>query len=55
METNEKKEYGEEVPDVVKNEPDDEPAGRGVIWAIAITIIILAIIYFVFFNDAKDM
>lgn len=52
METNEKQEYEGEIPEVVKNEPDDKPAGRGVMWAIAIAVAVLAIIYFIFFKDS---
>lgn len=51
METNDKEEYEGQIPEVVKNEPDDEPAGRGIIWAIVIAVVILAIIYFVFFKE----
>lgn len=51
METNDKEEYEGQIPEVVKNEPDDEPAGRGIIWAIVIAVILLAIIYFVFFKE----
>ncbi|MBL1408943.1 MULTISPECIES: hypothetical protein [Sphingobacterium] len=51
METNDKEEYEGQVPEVVKNEPDDKPAGKGIMWAIAIAVVILAIIYFVFFKN----
>lgn len=51
METNDKEEYEGKVPEVVKEEPDDKPAGRGIMWAIAIAIIVLAIIYFLFFKN----
>lgn len=51
METSNKEEYEDKVPEVVKNEPDDKPAGRGIMWAIAIAVIVLTIIYFMFFKD----
>lgn len=40
-----------EVPEVVLEEPDDKPSGRGVIWAIVIAVIVLSLIYFFFFMD----
>jgi len=48
METNENLEE-EKVPEIVKEEPNDEPAGRGVMWTIVIAVIVLALIYFIFF------
>lgn len=51
MESNDKEDYEGQIPEVVKNEPDDKPAGRGIIWAIAIAVVVLAIIYFVFFKE----
>lgn len=51
METNNKDEHQEEIPEVVINEADDKPAGRGIIWTIGIAVIVLVIIYFVFFRD----
>lgn len=38
----------EEVPEIVKEEPDDKPAGLTIQWTIFIAVVILAIIYFVF-------
>lgn len=43
-----------DVPDTVKEEPNDKPAGRGVLWAVFIVIIVLAIVYFLFFWDKGD-
>lgn len=40
----------EEVPDIVKKEGDDKPAGLTVSWTIVIAVVILAIIYFVFIH-----
>ncbi|WP_156472446.1 MULTISPECIES: hypothetical protein [Sphingobacterium] len=37
------------VPDVVKNEPDDKPAGKTIKWVIAIAVVLLLIIYALFF------
>lgn len=51
MERKDEQEYENEIPEVVKNERDDEPAGRGIIWTIVIAVIVLIIIYFVFFKD----
>lgn len=39
----------EELPEIVKEEPDDKPAGLAIHWTIVIAVVILAIIYFVFF------
>jgi len=39
----------EETPEIVKEEPDDKPAGRAIQWTIIIAVVVLAIIYFVFF------
>jgi len=39
----------QELPEVVKEEPNDKPAGLTVKWTIIIAVVILAIIYFVFF------
>lgn len=38
------------VPEIVKKEPDDKPAALNLRWTIAISILILAIIYFIFFS-----
>lgn len=38
----------EDVPEIVKEEPDDRPAGLTIQWTIFIAVVILAIIYFVF-------
>lgn len=38
----------DDVPEIVKEEPDDKPAGRTVQWTIFIAVAVLAIIYFVF-------
>ncbi|GEM_PF-2118540 len=51
METNQEEE--ERVPQIVKDEPDDKPAGRGVIWAIVIAVIILSLIYVIFFKNSS--
>lgn len=51
MEKNDKEEYEGQVPEVVKEEADDKPAGKGIMWAIVIAVVILAIIYFVFFKN----
>ncbi|WP_164112110.1 MULTISPECIES: hypothetical protein [Sphingobacterium] len=50
MEKNVIPEHENGIPEVVKNEPDDKPAGQGIIWAIVIAVVVLAIIYFVFFK-----
>ncbi|SFS78458.1 hypothetical protein [Sphingobacterium wenxiniae] len=39
----------QEVADVVKDEPDDKPAGKNVNWTIIVAIVILLAIYFIFF------
>lgn len=39
----------EKTPDIVKEEPNDKPAGRNVQWTIFIAVAILLIIYLVFF------
>lgn len=41
-------EYENGLPDVVKEEPDDAPAGKGILWVITIAVLILAILYFLF-------
>ena len=48
--TNEKK-----VPDVVKEEADDKPAGKMIKWVIAIAVVVLLIAYAIFFypSDAN--
>ncbi|ERJ57272.1 hypothetical protein [Sphingobacterium paucimobilis] len=51
MEKNDKEENEGQVPEVVKEEADDKPAGKGIMWAIVIAVVILAIIYFVFFKN----
>ncbi|MFD2599628.1 hypothetical protein ACFSQ3_11750 [Sphingobacterium corticis] len=38
------------VPEVVKEEPDDKPAGQMIKWVIAAAVVILLIIYFIFFH-----
>lgn len=43
-----------DVPDVVQEEPNDKPAGRGVLWAVFIVIAILAAVYFLFFWEGGD-
>lgn len=51
------------VPEVVPEEPapqevikeeDDKPAGNTIKWTIAIAIVILAIIYFLFFYESGN-
>ncbi len=42
----------EKVPQVVKDEPNDKPAGRGIMWAILIAIVILTLIYMIFFKES---
>ncbi|MVZ65206.1 hypothetical protein GQF61_05025 [Sphingobacterium sp. DK4209] len=51
----ENKEYNEnlpqedqKVPEIVKEEADDKPAGRNIFRSIIIAIIILVIIYFIY-------
>lgn len=39
----------DEVPEVVKEEPNDKPAAKTLNWTILITVVLLTIIYFVFF------
>lgn len=43
-----------DVPDIVQEEPNDKPAGRGVLWAVFIVIVILAAVYFLFFWESGD-
>ncbi|MVZ62649.1 hypothetical protein [Sphingobacterium humi] len=43
----------QQVPEVVKEEPDDKPAGINIIRSVIIAIIILAIIYFVYLQMMK--
>lgn len=38
----------DEMPEIVKEEPDDKPAGLTIQWTIFIAVVLLAIIYFVF-------
>ena len=52
-EDNEKEEWEGTIPEVVKEEEDDKPAGKGIMWAIFIAVIILALIYFFFFRDTS--
>lgn len=40
-----------EVPDIVKEENDDKPAAHGIIWTIAIAVLILAIAYLFFLKS----
>lgn len=40
-----------DAPEVVYQEPDDKPSGRGVMWSIIIAVIVLVLIYFFFFMD----
>ncbi|UIR57274.1 hypothetical protein LZQ00_05525 [Sphingobacterium sp. SRCM116780] len=35
----------EEVPEVVKNEPDDVPAAKTIHWAVWVAIIIMLIVF----------
>ncbi|MCL7987467.1 hypothetical protein M8998_05890 [Sphingobacterium sp. lm-10] len=42
------------VPDVVKEEADDKPAGKMIKWVIAIAVVLLLIIYAVFFHPADS-
>lgn len=44
----------EPVPQEVIEEEDDKPAGNTIKWTIAIAIIILAIIYFLFFYQSGN-
>lgn len=37
------------VPEIVQKEPDDKPASLNLRWTIAISILVLAIIYLIFF------
>jgi len=55
METNDKEEYEGQIPEVAKNESDDKPAGRGIMWTIVIAVVVLAIIYFVFFKEDPNV
>lgn len=41
------------VPEVVLEEKDDKPTGRGIMWIIFVAVVILALIYFFFFMDAN--
>lgn len=41
----------EEVPKIVEEEPNDEPAGYTVHWTIFISIVVLVILYFFVFYD----
>ncbi|WP_165319322.1 hypothetical protein [Sphingobacterium sp. SGG-5] len=42
----------EKVPQIVKDEPNDKPAGRGIMWSILIAIVILTLIYMIFFKGS---
>ncbi|HMR17784.1 MAG TPA: hypothetical protein PKA53_00670 [Sphingobacterium sp.] len=38
------------IPEIVQKEPDDRPASLNLRWTIAISIIILMVIYWIFFH-----
>ncbi|PVH26753.1 hypothetical protein [Sphingobacterium corticibacter] len=42
------------VPDVVKEEANDKPAGKMIKWVIAIAVILLILIYAFFFHPADS-
>ena len=42
----------EKVPQIVKEEPDDKPAGRGIMWSILIAVVLLTLIYMIFFKGS---
>lgn len=42
------------VPDVVKEEADDKPAGKMIKWVIGIAVLLLIIIYVLFFHPAES-
>lgn len=44
-----------DVAETVQEEPNDKPAARGIFWAIAIVIVVLAILYFFVFNTGESM
>ena len=48
---NQKEEWEGETPEVVKEEANDKPAGRNLWITIGIAIVLLAIIYFIFFDN----
>jgi len=41
------------VPEVVLEEKDDKPTGRGIMWIILVAVVILALIYFFFFMESS--
>lgn len=41
------------VPEVVLEEKDDKPTGRGIMWIILVAVVILALIYFLFFMESS--
>lgn len=47
----EKEDWEGEVADVVKDEANDKPAGRGIWVTIIIAVVILVILYFIFFDN----
>lgn len=42
------------VPDVVKEEADDKPAGKMIKWVIGIAVVLLILIYALFFHPADS-